>query len=151
MTGFKGQRDVIVDSKGRITIPMIFRDPLLEECDGELTITRHLHADCLVAYKRPDWGDVESELDELKNGSIQFSKIDRRIRGNAEDIQIDKAGRVLIPKDLRKRAFIDKKVTVIGLGTLLEIWDRDLLEEASVVELDPTDPETIRLTNLLKL
>ena len=151
MTGFKGQRDIIVDGKGRVTIPTIFRDPILSECNGELTITRHLHAPCLVAYMRPEWKKIESELADLRDGSVQYATIARRILGFAEDIQVDANGRILIPRGLRTRAVINKNVTVVGLSTLLEIWNTELFEEASVVDLDTTDPETIRITKLLRL
>lgn len=134
-----------------MTIPTIFREPLLEECGGKLTITLHLHVDCLVVYKRQNWEKIEEKFNKKRDASIQFSDISRRFIGNGEDIQVDKTGRILIPRDLRDKAFLKKKVTVIGLGTLLEIWDTNLLEKASKVKLDTKDPEVVRITKLLKL
>ena len=43
--------------------------------------------------------------------------------GNAAEIDLDSAGRVLVSPELRAAAGIEKEVILLGMGSHLELWD----------------------------
>ena len=45
---------------------------------------------------------------------------------NAEDIDVDSNGRILISKPLREYASLSKKVILIGQGEKFEIWSEEI-------------------------
>ena len=63
--------------------------------------------------------------------------------GSAVDLEPDRAGRILIPSELRQMCGLDREVALIGMGEHFELWDRSTLEarerEALAAELDAAD------------
>ena len=48
----------------------------------------------------------------------------------AKEVELDGAGRILLPSDSREQAGLGKDVTLVGLGRdFFEIWDRRRFEE----------------------
>ena len=43
--------------------------------------------------------------------------------GNAVDLELDGAGRILVSPELRAAADIEKEVILLGMGSHLELWD----------------------------
>jgi MraZ protein len=43
--------------------------------------------------------------------------------GNAVDLELDGAGRILVSPELRAAAGIEKEVILLGMGSHLELWD----------------------------
>jgi MraZ protein len=56
----------------------------------------------------------------------QFSVWKRLLVGFAQDVEIDGAGRLLIPPELRDFARITRQVMFVGQGSHYEIWDLEL-------------------------
>ena len=50
--------------------------------------------------------------------------------GNACDVELDSAGRVLISPELRAAVGLEKEVMMLGMGTHFEIWDAAKLAES---------------------
>ena len=67
----------------------------------------------------------------------------RYVLGSAVDLEPDRAGRILIPSELRQMCGLDREVALIGMGEHFELWDRSTLEarerEALAAELDAAD------------
>jgi MraZ protein len=49
--------------------------------------------------------------------------VQRLLVGHADDVDLDAAGRVLVPPALRRYAGLDKRVVLVGQGQKLELWD----------------------------
>ena len=43
--------------------------------------------------------------------------------GHADDVEMDAAGRLLIPPALRQYAGLDRQIVLVGQGNKFEIWD----------------------------
>jgi MraZ protein len=43
--------------------------------------------------------------------------------GNAAEVDLDGAGRILVSPELRSAAGIEKEVMLLGMGSHLELWD----------------------------
>lgn len=134
---FRGTSALALDAKGRISVPVRHRDPLVAACDGQLTLTRHPDGYLLI-YPRPTWETVQSELMALKAASDGWRRI---FLGSAVDVEIDSASRVLVPPELREAAGLNKDVLLIGTGRRLELWDKARHDavEARVVAAGMTD------------
>ena len=128
---YKGISALALDAKGRMLIPTKYRDALAVQCGGQLTLTRHPHG-CLLLLPRTVWADMEREIAAWPMAARPWQRI---FMGNATDIDIDSAGRILLAPELRATAGLTKDVVMLGMGTHFEIWDaaqHDANEEATL-------------------
>lgn len=103
-----------------MTVPARFRDTLTALCAGQVTITKH-PTGCLQLLPRPTWLEFRTKLLGLPMEADGWRRI---YIGSAMDVEIDSGSRVLLSPELRAWAGLDKEVTLMGLGSRLEIWDR---------------------------
>ncbi len=136
---FQGASNLNVDVKGRLTVPARHRDALLVESEGRLTFTRHPHG-CLLMFPRPVW---EALRDDVVGWPMSARAWQRIFLGNAVDVEMDGAGRVLISPELRRAAMLEKEVMLLGMGTHLEIWDAAAYERHEAETLAQGLPEAL--------
>ncbi len=129
---FQGASALALDAKGRLTVPARHRELLAEKCAGRLTITRHPEG-CLMVFPRPVWETFRAQVAALPMSASGWKRI---FLGNAMDVEIDGASRVLISPELRAAAGLVRDTMLIGMGSHLELWDaaRHAAHEAAVVE-----------------
>ena len=123
---FQGASAINLDAKGRMSIPAKHRDALALQCEGRLTLTRHPHG-CLLLFPRPVW---ETHRDQIAAWPMSARAWQRIFLGNACDVEVDSAGRVLISPELRAAVGLEKEVMMLGMGTHFEIWDAAKLAES---------------------
>jgi MraZ protein len=115
-----GAHEHTIDDKNRLTLPAKFRQAF---ADG-IVVTRGLDG-CLYAYRRPDWARlVESRLATLDPLSPEGRRLERFFYSGATETELDKQGRVMIPRELIDHATLGREVVVAGVNDRLEIWDR---------------------------
>ncbi len=122
---FQGASSINLDAKGRMAIPSKHRDALNVQCEGRLTLTRHPHG-CLLLFPRPVW---ESHRDQIASWPMSARAWQRIFLGNACDVELDTAGRILISPELRSAVGLQKDVMMLGMGSHFEIWDAAKLAE----------------------
>lgn len=117
-----------LDAKGRLGVPARHREVLQSLCEGRLTITKHPDG-CLMLFPRPTWEVFRDKVAALPMSAVGWKRV---FLGNAMDVEIDSAGRMLISPELRESAGLDKDVVLMGMGSHFEIWDKKarLAEEA---------------------
>ena len=120
---FQGRSALSLDAKGRMSMPSRHRDALALQCEGRLTLTRHPEG-CLLLYPRPVWESVRERIAALP---LPASGLRRFFLGNATDIDLDSAGRLLIAPELRQAAGLGKEVVLLGMGAHFEVWDATVL------------------------
>lgn len=123
---FRGRFDHIVDDKGRISLPVKFRE-ILRKYDDNLVITTF--DDCLYAYPNQEWEKVEEMIHNLPPGKRAVRDFQRLFISSASECTIDKQGRVLIPPSLRTQAQIVKEVVIAGGIKHFEIWNKERFEQ----------------------
>jgi MraZ protein len=123
---FQGASAINLDAKGRMSIPAKHRDALAQQCEGRLTLTKHPHG-CLLFFPRPVW---ETHREQIAAWPMSARAWQRIFLGNACDVEMDSAGRVLISPELRAAVGLDKEVMMLGMGTHFEIWDAAKLAES---------------------
>jgi MraZ protein len=121
---FRGSSNLTLDNKGRLVVPARHRDVLLERCDGHLVFTADPDQ-CVLLYPLPEWETIEQKLDALANIDKRVRGLQRRLTGHAVETEMDAAGRVLVPPELREYAQLDKDVVLVGQGKKFELWNRD--------------------------
>jgi len=119
---FRGVTALTLDSKGRLAVPAKFREVLQLRAGGKLVITAD-SALCLLVYAAPDWEPIQQRLMGLSSFNTRTRDLQRLLVGNASDVELDGAGRILIPPSLRKFAGLDKDVALVGQGARFELWD----------------------------
>lgn len=118
---FRGLNQVSLDAKGRLAIPVRYREELVASADGELVATVDRDR-CLLLYPRPRWEEIERELVRLPSLQPGSRAIQRMLLGYATDMQMDGHGRILLSPPLREYAELDHKVVMIGQGNKFELW-----------------------------
>ena len=123
---FQGASAINLDAKGRMSIPAKHRDALLQQCEGRMTLTKHPHG-CLLFFPRPAW---EVHREQIAAWPMSARAWQRIFLGNACDVEMDSAGRVLISPELRNAVGLEKEVMMLGMGTHFEIWDAAKLAQS---------------------
>ncbi len=123
---FIGEYEHNVDAKGRIIMPAKLR----EDIGDKFIITKGLDG-CLFAYSLVEWANFEEKLKALPLAQKNARNFVRFFLSGAVECEIDKQGRFLIPANLREHAGLDKEIVIIGVGTRLEIWNREVWKNYS--------------------
>lgn len=125
---FQGASELNLDAKGRLTIPTGHRELLLASTEGRLVSTAHPHR-CLLLYPRSAWEPIRSQIMSFSSLDRQTSMVQRLLVGFAKEVEMDAAGRLLIPPELRRYAALDKQVMLVGQGSHFEIWNLEAWEK----------------------
>lgn len=121
---FYGEYQHTVDPKGRVIIPSKFREGL----GDKFIITKGLDS-CLFVYSCTEWINLENKLKSLPFTDKDVRAFVRFFFAGANECEVDKQGRILIPQNLREYAGLNKDIYVIGVSTRVEIWDKQRYEE----------------------
>jgi MraZ protein len=89
---------------------------------GKLVMTAD-SASCLLIYPAPDWEPIQQRLMALSSFNARTRDLQRLLVGNASDVELDGAGRILVPGPLRKFAGLERDVALVGQGARFELWD----------------------------
>jgi MraZ protein len=122
---FRGRYEHTVDAKGRIALPVRFREVLTKRYESDqLIITMHLTDPCLVVYPRIEFEAFEERLGKMSTLDPRVTILRRQYIGKAQDCEIDKQGRLLIPTDLRRDAAIEHDAIWSGSVRFVELWSK---------------------------
>lgn len=120
---FRGRYENNVDPKGRISIPVRFREILLQKYDDHrVFITNFDH--CLLLFPHSEWIELEEKASKISMFNKESRAFIRFFFSSAVECSIDNQGRVLIPQSLRRYAELDKEVVLLGALKKIEIWDK---------------------------
>ncbi len=119
---FRGVSIVNLDTKGRLAIPSRQRERLQSICDSHLVVTVDRDR-CLLLYPEPEWEVIERKFAALPALDPTARALQRLYVGNAQEVDIDTQGRILLPQHLRDFASLDKRVAFVGQGIKFELWD----------------------------
>ena len=115
---FLGQYQHSIDSKGRLTIPVRFREVLTAE---GAYVTRGFDHNLMV-LTIPSFDKVSKRVNSMSMTDPRTRLLRRQIFANAELVEVDRAGRILIPQFLREAVGLDGEAMVVGSGDFFEIW-----------------------------
>jgi MraZ protein len=113
-----------LDPKKRLSLPAKFR----KEVGSQVVVTRGLDH-CLFMYPEAQWREIMSKLESLPVGQENTRGITRFILAGAVEVEVDGAGRILIPEYLKEFAKLSSKVVLAGVADRIEIWDETAWHE----------------------
>ncbi|WP_097025806.1 division/cell wall cluster transcriptional repressor MraZ [Clostridium peptidivorans] len=128
---FIGEYMHAIDPKNRMIVPAKFRENL----GGKFILTKGLDG-CLYIYTLEDWKELETKLKKLPLTSKDARAFVRFFFSGANEIEIDKQGRALIPQNLLEYAHIEKEIVSIGVSNRIEIWSKRNWEEYNEANVD---------------
>ena len=120
----RGATKVTLDAKGRLAIPVRYRDQLMTRAEGRLVATVDRDY-CLLIYPLPDWEEIERKLTRLPALNKQSRRLQRLMLGHATELEMDSHGRILLTRELREFAGLDRQAMLIGQGNKFELWSEE--------------------------
>ncbi len=126
---FKGEYSHSIDAKGRLIIPVKFRELL-----GEQFVVTKGFDGCLFVFAQDGWDEFEAKLQALPMDKPEARALGRFFLSGAIDAELDKQGRILLPANLLQHAHIEKEAVVAGVGNRAEIWSKADWDKASTFE-----------------
>ena len=119
-----GEYEHSLDAKGRLIMPAKIREDIGEK----FIITKGLDG-CLFGFSQKEWTNFEEKLKTLPLTNKNARDFVRFFLSGAIECEIDKQGRFLIASNLREYANMEKEAVIIGVGTRIEIWNKDKWKE----------------------
>ncbi|MBT8048804.1 MAG: division/cell wall cluster transcriptional repressor MraZ [Xanthomonadales bacterium] len=142
---FFGETAINLDVKGRLAIPMRYRDSIQDLSSSRLVLTYSaFDSGSLYLYPEQEWERVRDEVTGLSTFNPGHRSLQRRLVGSASAIEPDANGRIQIPQTLRQVAGLEKRVVLLGMGNRFEIWNETVLNQKRAEEersLDETVSE----------
>jgi len=124
MTGFLGEYEVAIDAKGRFLLPSGFRKQLPEGSADRFVVNRGFE-NCLTLYPIESWNTLAEKINKLNDFNPKVRDFKRLFLNGATMIDVDSAGRLLLPKPLQEYGSIKKDMIFSAQGNKVELWDKD--------------------------
>jgi MraZ protein len=144
---FRGRYQHTIDPKGRLSVPSKYRD-VLAQYDGS-TLVAVPNEQAIEMHPLEEWERIETKINERSMFDLEIRKLGRLYVSRAKEVELDGAGRILLPPDTRHAGALQRDVTLIGLGRkYFEIWDRVRFDEYERVNMDALATGFERLSQL---
>jgi transcriptional regulator MraZ len=127
---FRGHFMHSVDAKGRISLPVRFRELVSASGDARVVLAPAPFDPCLHLYPLRAWEVFESRVTELPSLARHAVRFRRLYVSAAVECELDGSGRVLVPPNLREHAKLDKDAVWAGMGKHLELWSKSEWDRA---------------------
>ena len=115
-----GEYEHSLDAKGRLIMPAKLR----EDMGDKFIITKGLDG-CLFGFSQTEWSNFEEKLKTLPLTNKNARDFVRLFLSGAIECELDKQGRFLLTGNLREYAELEKEAVITGVGTRIEIWNKD--------------------------
>lgn len=127
MIGFLGEYEATVDAKGRFLLPAGFKKQLPEEANT-FVISRGFEK-CLTLYPMSSWEPIFAELSKLNDFDPKVREFRRYFLNGATTVELDSAGRILLPPNLKEHAGLEKDIVLVAAMNKIEIWDKSKYQQ----------------------
>lgn len=124
MTSFFGEYEVAIDAKGRFLLPSGFRKQLPEGAAERFVINRGFE-NCLTMYAMDSWSALSEKINKMNDFNPKVREFKRLFLNGATIVEVDSAGRILLPKPLQEYAGVKKDMVFSAQGNKVELWDKD--------------------------
>ena len=129
MDSFIGTYECKVDAKGRLMVPVALKKQMGDLNSG-FVLKRSVFQPCLELYSMDEWNKMMAKVNKLNRFVKKNNDFIRRFTAGVKVVEIDANGRLLIPKDLVVFAKVDKEIVLSSAINIIEIWDKNLYENA---------------------
>ena len=130
MVNLIGTYECKADAKGRLMFSSAFKKQLSDVLQNGFVLKRAVFKPCLELYPMKEWNLMMEKINTLNRFKKKNNDFIRRFTAGVKFVELDVAGRVLIPKDLSEFAGIKKQVVMSSSVNIIEIWDKEKYEKA---------------------
>ncbi|KAF2518105.1 division/cell wall cluster transcriptional repressor MraZ [Flavobacterium salilacus subsp. salilacus] len=130
MNTIVGTYECKVDAKGRLMMPAPLKKQLSAGIDNGFVLKRSVFQPCLELYPMAEWEKMMQKINKLNRFVKKNNDFIRRFTAGVKMIEVDAAGRLLIPKDLVAFAAIDKDIVLSSAVNIVEVWDKEKYEQS---------------------
>ena len=127
MISFLGEYESTIDTKGRFLLPAAFKKQLPQDDGTQFVISRGFE-NCLTLYPQQSWKPIFTNLSNLNDFDSNVRQFRRAFLNGATPIELDAAGRLLLPKNLAEYASLLKDIVLVSAINKIEIWDKKIYE-----------------------
>jgi MraZ protein len=128
MIGFLGEYEVTLDTKGRFLLPAGLKKQL-PEVDGNAFVINRGFEKCLTMYPLSSWEPIFSNISKLNDFDPKVREFRRWFLNGAIQMDLDSAGRLLLPKNLADHAGLEKDIVLVSAINKIEIWDKKAYQQ----------------------
>ena len=130
MNSLIGTYECKVDAKGRLMLPAALKKQLSSVLQNGFVLKRAVFQSCIELYPMDEWEVEMQKISKLNRYKKKNNDFVRRFTAGVKVVEVDNAGRLLIPKDLYAFAGISKNIVVSTAINIVEIWDKNKYEIA---------------------
>ena len=140
MKTFLGKIDAKLDAKGRVFVPSVFRKVLSEEERERIVVRMEADEKYLLVYPESVWNRQVVELQsKLNEWDPEDQMLLMQFVGDAEVLEFDAQGRVLLPKRLQVRMGLESEIVFVGMVDKIAMWNKSVYEEQFAVKSKLSD------------
>lgn len=125
------------DAKGRVKLPVGLKNQLDAIAEGGFVLKRSVFQPCLELYPMAKWKEIMGQMAKLNRFVRKNNDFIRRFTAGVRVLEMDSAGRILVPKDLAEFAGISRNLMLSSSIDRIEIWDEQKYEE--IIEASTED------------
>ncbi|MFH6981982.1 division/cell wall cluster transcriptional repressor MraZ [Marinoscillum sp. 108] len=131
MAFFTSEYECKLDTKGRLVLPAKIKSSLPEVSTHELIIRKGFEQN-LILYPMLEYKKIHAKIAALSEFNAEQRKLKRNFFRSIQQVDLDSAGRLLIPKQMLAHAGLDKELILIGMGNYIEMWNPQHFEEHQI-------------------
>lgn len=121
---FNCRYDCKLDPKGRLVLPSKIKGAI-PEANGTVLMLQMAADKCLKLYPMVEFRKLESQVNALSDNNEETRRLKRTFFTRITEVELDSAGRFLIPKAFQEFAGLEKDVILVGLGNKIELWSAE--------------------------
>lgn len=122
MIRFNGEYEATLDVKSRFLFPSGFKRQIPEGETGSFFINRGFER-CLTMYPKTNWDPIFEKIGSKNDFDPKVREFKRYFL-NGVTVELDSAGRLLLPKNLIEYAGLQKEIVLVSAYDKIEIWDK---------------------------
>lgn len=117
-----------IDDKGRLKLPSSLVKHMEKFAGNDFIVKRAVFQKCLEVYPMKPWEKLMEKINGLNRFNKKNTDFIRLFTSGVKTVELDNAQRILVPKDLKTFASLEKEVVISGAGDYFELWDKDAYE-----------------------
>jgi MraZ protein len=125
---FLGEYEATLDSKGRFLLPAGVKKQLPEGQEPVFVVNRGFEK-CLTIYPQQSWEPIYKDISSLNDFDPKVREFRRYFLNGATQLELDSAGRMLLPKSLMEYAGLEKDIVLVSAVNKIEIWDKNKYQQ----------------------
>jgi MraZ protein len=119
-----GQFHHTIDAKGRVSVPAQFRDFLAGDLRLVMAPFTVLGERCVDVHPWPEWEKLLERFSHERKFNPEAIKFEMGYLARSHRVDIDSAGRILVPPSLRQHAGLTRDIVFLGAERKFRMMDK---------------------------